>query len=73
MVEEVDDRMGRHQLYEEITMASMTARLTEALRGPKGRQLVGKVREVAAKPENREKVTRLLAKFTGRPDSRRPQ
>lgn len=72
MVEEVDGRTVVTNRTE-MTMVSMTARLTQALRSPQGRQLVGKVREVAAKPENREKVTRLLARFTGRPDSRRPQ
>ena len=54
-------------------MPSIAARLTRFARSPQGQRLVTKAREVAAKPENRQRVEQLRTKATdyaARPENR---
>jgi hypothetical protein len=44
-------------------MASLTNKLAELARGPKGRELAEKAKEYANKPENRRKIDQLRAKL----------
>ena len=44
-------------------MASIAAKLTSFAQSPQARQLIDKAREMATKPENREKVASLIAKI----------
>ena len=44
-------------------MASIAAKLTGFAQSPQARQLIDKAREIATKPENRQKVANLMAKF----------
>ena len=47
-------------------MASIAAKLASFAQSPQARQLIDKAREVSTKPENREKVANLMAKFGSR-------
>jgi hypothetical protein len=44
-------------------MASLTTKLSELTRSPKGRQLAEKAKEYVNKPENRRKVEELRVKL----------
>ncbi|MET3805925.1 hypothetical protein ABIB25_002933 [Nakamurella sp. UYEF19] len=47
-------------------MASLASKLTSLLQSPQGRRLADKAKAAAAKPENREKLTSLMAKISGK-------
>jgi hypothetical protein len=44
-------------------MASLTQKLSEFARSPKGRELAEKAKAAANKPENRAKIEQLRARF----------
>jgi hypothetical protein len=44
-------------------MASIAAKLTSFAQSPQARQLIDKARDMATKPENREKVANLMARL----------
>jgi hypothetical protein len=45
-------------------MASLTQKLSDFARSPKGRQLADKAKAAASKPENRAKIEQLRARFS---------
>ncbi len=51
-------------------MASLTERLAGLSKSPAARKVAEKAREIATKPENRQKVADLMSRFSGKPKAR---
>jgi hypothetical protein len=59
------ETFGSVQL-QEVSMASLTKRIKDFARSPKGQQLIEQVKEQAGKPENRRKLEELRRRYAKR-------